>query len=108
MCGYVPVAPAAAEAIKDPDSISVPTLVVYGERDTSMGAGSAKILTKLPYSTKAWVSLFFREYDGCIFLTEIVSISRLFPTLVIPATWMIPRCSTPSSTTSCKTCTVDL
>lgn len=52
-CGFVPVAPGSASSFQDKfSSISVPTMIVVGERD---GKSSSRALEKIPTSTRMHV-----------------------------------------------------
>lgn len=53
ICGYIPVAPVATSSYSQSffESISVPTMIVYGDQDTGLGVTSAKHLELIPTST---------------------------------------------------------
>lgn len=53
LCGFVPVAPVATSSYDQSfyDSIFVPTLIVYGDKDTGLGVTSAKHLETIKTST---------------------------------------------------------
>ena len=53
LCGFIPVAPVATTSYQDSffQAITVPTMIVYGDKDTGLGVSSAKKLTEIPTST---------------------------------------------------------
>lgn len=57
MCGYVPVAPVFTDKYGDEryGSVSVPTLIVMGELDTTLGAQSKAKLSQIPTASKAQI-----------------------------------------------------
>jgi len=56
LAGWVPVAPVdTSQGRAFFPSLTLPTMVVYGERDTGLGAGSAKDLALIPTSTRPQV-----------------------------------------------------
>ena len=56
ICGYVPVAPVGTgEFVSLFPTVSVPTMIVYGSRDTSLGVTSKNHLINLPEATKPQV-----------------------------------------------------
>ena len=50
MCAFVPVAPVSTNKFtrEEYESVSVPTLIVVGEKDTGLGRTSAKHLSQIP------------------------------------------------------------
>ena len=56
VAGWVPVAPVdTSQGRAFFPSLTLPTMIVYGERDTGLGAGSAKDLALIPTSTRPQV-----------------------------------------------------
>ena len=55
--GYVPVAPVGTSNYKEflRNSMKIPTMIVYGEKDTGLGANSYNDLKEISTSTKAQV-----------------------------------------------------
>ena len=53
LCGYIPVAPVATSSYQRSffEAIHVPTLIIYGEKDTGLGVTSANHLKDIPTST---------------------------------------------------------
>ena len=55
--GYVPVAPVGTSNYKEffKNSMKIPTMIVYGGKDTGLGTSSYKDLKEIATSTKAQV-----------------------------------------------------
>ncbi len=54
LCGYIPVAPVATSTFPKTffQTLSVPTMIVYGDKDTGLGVTSAQHLAEIPTSTE--------------------------------------------------------
>jgi len=61
MCGFVPVAPVSTNkySMERYETVDVPTLIIYGENDKSLGLKSAKDLIHIPTASKPQVRQFF-------------------------------------------------
>ena len=59
LCGYIPVAPVATTSYPTSffQTIEVPTMIVYGDKDTGLGVSSANRLSEIPKATKPQVLL---------------------------------------------------
>ena len=59
LCGYIPVAPVATTSYPTSfyQAIQVPTMIVYGDKDTDLGVTSANRLSEIPKATKPQVLL---------------------------------------------------
>ena len=56
MLGWVPVAPVSTQLARaELPGVTVPTMIVYGERDTGLGTGSSRDLAAIPTSTQPQV-----------------------------------------------------
>ena len=53
ICGYIPVAPVGTGSYQESfyKSVQVPTMIVYGSKDSGLGVTSAKHLKQIPTST---------------------------------------------------------
>jgi len=53
ICGYIPVAPVATSSYSKSfyESLHVPTMIVYGDKDLGLGLSSAKHLSDIPAAT---------------------------------------------------------
>jgi len=53
ICGYIPVAPVATASYSKSfyESLNVPTMIVYGDKDVGLGLSSAKHLSDIPTAT---------------------------------------------------------
>ena len=60
MCAFVPVAPGYANKIprEEYESVSVPTLIIVGEKDTGLGRTSSKLLSQIPSASQVQVGGF--------------------------------------------------
>ena len=60
MCGFVPVAPVTADRVSPSAyaAVTVPTLVIYGDKDTGLGRTAAKHLQQIPTASKPQVRKF--------------------------------------------------
>ena len=54
--GWVPVAPVSTQLVRaELAGVRVPTMIVYGERDTGLGTASSRDLATIPTSTQPQV-----------------------------------------------------
>ena len=74
MCAFVPVAPVSTNKVtrEEYETVSVPTLIVVGEKDTGLGRTSAKHLSQIPSASQVQVGshpfaleVFGSERLGC-------------------------------------------
>ena len=63
MCAFVPVAPVSTNKVtrEEYESVSVPTLIVVGEKDTGLGRTSAKHLSQIPSASQVQVGSNFSD-----------------------------------------------
>ena len=63
MCAFVPVAPVSTNKIsrEEYESVSVPTLIVVGEKDTGLGRTSVNHLSQIPSASQVQVGGFSQK-----------------------------------------------